>query len=123
VKKLIFCVLCIVSFYIQAEACDANCVACHPKLLKNGKMDSNHAILNRCLKCHTEKDSDKDHGSCGQDCWSCHDIQKVSAINISEHRILPKCIKCHQSIDKSFFELPKNTHKNGLMIDSIKEEI
>lgn len=88
---------------VSLFACDANCVTCHPKLLKNGVMDDNHKILERCTKCHTEEKSSNDHGACGQDCWSCHDITKVNKVDIPEHRILPTCIKCHESINKHLF--------------------
>lgn len=107
-------------FVHKAIACDANCVACHPSLVKNGEMDNDHAILDRCSRCHTEKESDKDHGACGADCWSCHDIKQVSAVDIPEHRVLAKCIKCHQSIDKNFFSIPGDTGGENLLIDSLK---
>lgn len=85
-------------------ACDANCLACHPKLAPNGKYDKNHAILKRCTNCHTQDPNEEDHGACGADCWECHDIQKVGHIDIPEHRVLAKCIKCHESVDKHLFE-------------------
>ena len=90
-------------------ACDANCVTCHPKLLKNGAMDNNHKILERCIKCHTKDEDNKNHGSCGQDYWPCHDITKVNKVDIPEHRILPTCIKCHESINKHLFVPSNNT--------------
>jgi len=105
---------------MQLFACDANCVTCHPNLLKDGEMDSNHAILNRCKKCHTKQEDSEDHGACGQDCWSCHDISKVDMINVPEHKVLPSCIKCHQNINKSFFDVSGGTKNSGMLIDSIK---
>ena len=89
-------------------ACDANCVTCHPSLVKNGKMDVNHKILNNCVRCHTPNEEQKSHDTCGADCWSCHDIKKVSKINIPEHKVLSKCIKCHVALDKQFFYLKKD---------------
>ena len=102
-KKYKIISLLILLMRVSLFACDANCVTCHPKLLKNGVMDDNHKILERCTKCHTEEKSSNDHGACGQDCWSCHDITKVNKVDIPEHRILPTCIKCHESINKHLF--------------------
>jgi len=102
-------------------ACDANCVACHPVLIKNGSMDSDHKILNNCVQCHIENKEEESHGSCGADCWSCHDIKKVSKIDIPEHKILKKCIKCHIGLDKQFFNLQntESAFENNFLKDSI----
>ncbi len=101
--------------------CDANCVTCHPKLLKNGVMDNNHKILERCVKCHTEKENESTHGACGADCWSCHDISKVGRIDIPEHRVLPTCIKCHESIDKHLFIPNKDLFSSNTLRTSFTE--
>ena len=80
-KKYLSIVVIAASFtYIYA--CDANCVACHPKLIKNGKMDDDHKILNRCTRCHTAKENEESHSACGADCWRCHDIRKVGKIDV-----------------------------------------
>jgi len=99
-------------------ACDGNCVSCHPKLVKNGKMDKNHKILRTCIQCHTKKENEKNHGACGQDCWQCHDITKVNKIDIPQHRALPKCIKCHESINKHLL-IPDSNPFQGDVLKSI----
>ena len=114
---------------IKLGACSGDCVACHPSLIKkDGKMDQDHKILEKCKLCHIdgtkikmfdtnssehnktgfeivklkETNSSKEkHTECGSDCWQCHDIKKVSKIDISEHKVLGKCIDCHVKIDKS----------------------
>jgi len=124
----LFCFL----FLKDVTACSGECVACHPKLIKkNGKMDKNHVILNRCKNCHRDGTKieviDKNvseinvsnikivkfegnitastsHTECGDDCWKCHDIKKVSLINIAEHKVLTTCIECHTKIDKDFLK-------------------
>jgi len=103
------------------QACDANCVACHPKLIQSGDYDNNHKILKQCTKCHTEDKDEEAHGACGSDCWQCHSIKKVSAVDIPEHKALAVCIKCHMSIDKDFFNLKnkKDGFSDKLLIDSI----
>ena len=100
-------------FSVVLFACDANCVACHPSLIKNGKMDANHKILNNCVKCHTPNEEKKSHNTCGADCWSCHDIKKVSEINVPEHKVLSKCIKYHISLDKQLFDIEKDADRFG----------
>ncbi|WP_457750312.1 hypothetical protein [Sulfurimonas sp.] len=101
-------------------ACDADCVACHPKLLSNGKYDKDHVILKQCTKCHTKEKDEETHGACGADCWQCHDIHNVSRVYIPEHEALSKCIQCHLSIDKKFFKLPaSNSFSGDTLIDSL----
>lgn len=104
-------------------ACDANCVACHPKLLKNGKMDADHKILKKCTKCHTAKENEESHGACGVDCWKCHSISKVSEIDIPEHKVLPRCIKCHASLDEKLLNIgsiKEGTFSGNSLQDSIR---
>jgi hypothetical protein len=102
-------------------ACDADCVVCHPTLIKNGSFDEDHKILKKCTRCHTAKDNDKTHDTCGADCWQCHDINKVGSLDISEHRALPGCIKCHESIDKNFFGVSSDKHAaDTMLLDSLK---
>jgi len=102
-KKLLL----IVTFFIfnmYAQACEGDCVVCHPNLVKeDGKLDKDHEILVSCKVCHTQDEMEKiDMGSgCGQDCWDCHDIKKVTASNVEQHRGLQQCIDCHLTIDKS----------------------
>lgn len=105
-------------FSVSLLACDANCVSCHPKLLKNGKIDSVHSILESCTQCHTEKENESSHGACGADCWSCHDISQVNKIDVPQHKVLPKCIKCHQSINKHLLE--GTTEETGKNIDLLQ---
>jgi len=105
-------------FALSAQACEGDCVVCHPNLVKeDGKLDKEHEVLVTCKTCHTQEDMEKiDMGSgCGQDCWDCHDIKKVTASKVKEHNGLQKCIDCHVTIDKtilggattpSFSELP-----------------
>ena len=100
--KNIFIFLMFLSF--KLFGCDANCLACHPNLEKNGKLDANHQILRSCTNCHVQEEGKEDHGACGVDCWQCHDITKVNKVPVKEHKVLPKCIKCHESIDKSLLQ-------------------
>jgi len=102
-KKLLLIVTFLI-FNIYTQACEGDCVVCHPNLVKeDGKLDKDHEILVSCKVCHTQEEMEKiDMGSgCGQDCWDCHDINKVTASNVAEHRGLQKCIDCHLTIDKS----------------------
>jgi hypothetical protein len=103
--------------YVYLQACESNCVVCHPSLVKkDGKMDSNHAVLTTCVKCHTKKSLEKvDMGlkSCGEDCWKCHDIKKVSQVDIKEHKSLNKCIKCHTSRGKDIFKFDDAKDTSG----------
>ncbi len=86
-------------FLVNLFACSGDCVACHPKLIKkDGKMDREHLILNRCKICHQdgtkiemlsdtnssvpkfrivkiEKVSEDSHTECGSDCWQCPNYQ------------------------------------------------
>ncbi len=102
---------------IGIYACEGNCVACHPKLIKkNGKMDKNHEILTTCKKCHTKKSLSKVNmgaTSCGQDCWQCHDMKKVAKTNIKEHKVLNTCIKCHTAKDKNIFKFDNSKQYSG----------
>ncbi len=42
-------------FLVHLFACSGDCVACHPKLIKkDGKMDRDHMILNKCKTCHQD---------------------------------------------------------------------
>jgi len=126
-------------------ACSGECIACHPKLIKkDGKMDDNHKILNRCKNCHRDgtkiemldsnqsdrakfnivnvKDlNESTHTECGSDCWQCHDIKEVSKINIAEHKVLKKCIECHISVDKSLLGTESPSLDNTLK-DLLKGE-
>jgi hypothetical protein len=105
-KNFILVVLVVSLFNMSLNACEGDCVVCHPKLVKeDGKLDKDHAILVTCKTCHTQEEMEKiDMGSgCGQDCWDCHDIKKVTASNVAEHKGLQKCIDCHVTIDKSMF--------------------
>jgi hypothetical protein len=103
-KKILWFVLTLFIFSVQTEACEGDCVVCHPNLVQeNGKLDKDHEVLVTCKTCHTQEEMEKiDMGSgCGQDCWDCHDIKKVTASNVAEHRGLQKCIDCHVTIDRS----------------------
>ena len=102
--------------------CDANCLACHPKLAPNGKYDKNHAILKRCTNCHKEEPGKENHGACGADCWQCHDIQRVGKIDIVEHRVLAQCIQCHASVDKHLFDKGRNPLMGGgTLLENLQE--
>jgi len=94
--------------------CDANCVSCHPKLVKNERIDSNHRILKNCIRCHTKRPDAENHKSCGTDCWSCHKIENVKPKNIKEHLVLKKCIECHLTLDKSLLKI-HNTQPSTFM--------
>lgn len=120
--KLFFVLFVFGVLNLQLFACDANCITCHPKLIKNGKMDKRHKILRKCVQCHTKKENETTHGVCGADCWSCHDIQKVSRVNIKEHRALQGCIDCHESIDKHLLEIaPQNNQmQSPSLLDTLK---
>ena len=103
-KKILLFIISISIFNIYAQACEGDCVVCHPNLVKeDGKLDKDHAILVTCKSCHTQEEMEKiDMGSgCGQDCWDCHDIKKVTASNVEQHKGLQVCIDCHLTIDKS----------------------
>lgn len=102
-------------------ACEANCVACHPSLEKNGLMDSDHQILRNCVNCHTAKEDEVSHDACGADCWSCHDVQKISHMDVPEHRVLSKCIACHVSLDKELFNFKEN--KNIFSNNTVKNQL
>lgn len=90
-------------FAFTCFACDANCVTCHPSLVKNGKMNGDHKILENCVNCHVKNPDEENHGACGADCFSCHKIEKIKPAKIKEHKILKKCISCHASLDKELF--------------------
>ncbi len=83
-------------------ACSGDCMKCHPKLLKNGKLDKNHEILSKCINCHKINSNDLERmGSlCGQDCWDCHSVEKVTSIKNKEHLSLNGCIECHKKLKK-----------------------
>jgi len=105
-KKIITWMLALFLFNSCLEACEGDCVVCHPKLVKeDGKLDKDHEILVSCKVCHTQEEMEKiDMGNgCGQDCWDCHDIKKVTASNVKEHRGLQKCIDCHVTLNKNMF--------------------
>ena len=105
-KKVLLMVIGLSVFNMSLNACEGDCVVCHPKLVKeDGKLDKDHEVLVTCKTCHTQEEMEKiDMGSgCGQDCWDCHDIKKVTASNVAEHRGLQKCIDCHVTIDKGMF--------------------
>lgn len=98
-KSIIITLIFLSSFIF---ACDGDCIKCHPKLLKNGKLDDNHKVLKNCINCHQVSDDDlqKMGAACGQDCWSCHSIDKVMNVRvkdktIDEHSSLSSCIDCH----------------------------
>ncbi len=86
-------------------ACEGDCMACHPDLLKKGKLDKEHQILKTCVTCHTKEQMSKIDmgGGCGQDCWECHDVKKVSSSGVKEHEGLDKCITCHMKLKKEGF--------------------
>ena len=103
-KRILWFVLTLFIFSMQTEACEGDCVVCHPNLVQeDGKLDKEHEILLTCKVCHTQEEMEKiDMGSgCGQDCWDCHDIKKVTASKVKEHNGLQKCIDCHVTIDKT----------------------
>ena len=105
-KNFLFLVVTVFIVTINGQACEGDCVVCHPNLVKeNGKLDKDHAILVTCKTCHTQEEMEKiDMGSgCGQDCWDCHDIKKVTASKVKEHNGLQTCIDCHVTIDKNMF--------------------
>ena len=105
-KKILLFVIAFTFSTVNLQACEGDCVVCHPKLVQeNGKLDKDHEILITCKTCHTQEEMEKiDMGNgCGQDCWDCHDIKKVTASNVPEHQGLQKCIDCHVTIDKSLF--------------------
>ena len=89
----------------QVFGCDADCLSCHPSLLKNGRYDSRHEILKECTKCHTKSKESDNHGVCGADCWSCHDIKRVGRTGIKEHESLQRCVSCHTKIDKHLLDI------------------
>jgi len=86
-------------------ACEGDCMACHPGLLKDGKLDKEHQVLKTCVNCHTKEQMIQIDmgGGCGQDCWECHDVKKVSKSDIKEHKGLNKCITCHMKLKKEGF--------------------
>ena len=105
-KKIILFVFAVALFNTTLNACEGDCVVCHPKLVQaDGKLDKDHAVLVSCKTCHTQEEMEKiDMGNgCGQDCWDCHDIKKVTASNVKEHRGLQKCIDCHITLNKNMF--------------------
>jgi hypothetical protein len=105
-KKIIVLVISLFIFNMSLNACEGDCVVCHPKLVQeDGKLDKDHEVLITCKTCHTQEEIEKiDMGSgCGQDCWDCHDIKKVTASNVAEHRGLQKCIDCHITLNKNMF--------------------
>ena len=105
-KKIIVLMVLVLASYNSLQACEGDCVLCHPKLVDaKGKMDADHEILITCKTCHTQEEMEKiDMGSgCGQDCWDCHDIKKVTASKVKEHNGLQKCIDCHITLDKNMF--------------------
>jgi hypothetical protein len=105
-KKIIVLVISLFIFNMSLNACEGDCVVCHPKLVQeDGKLDKDHEVLITCKTCHTQEEMEKiDMGSgCGQDCWDCHDIKKVTASNVAEHRGLQKCIDCHITLNKNMF--------------------
>ncbi len=97
-------------------ACDGDCMKCHQSLLKNGKLDSDHVILAKCIYCHkiTSNDLEKMGSLCGQDCWDCHDVKKTMQIKIKEHLVLEKCIACHSKLERNSI-LKFNTLKKGFL--------
>ena len=105
-KKILLVIAILFISNMSLNACEGDCVMCHPKLVnKDGKMDKDHAILVTCKTCHTQEEMEKiDMGSgCGQDCWDCHDIKKVTASKVKQHNNLQKCIDCHVTLDKNMF--------------------
>jgi len=108
-------------FSILLFACDGDCVKCHPKLLKNGKLDKNHIILGRCLNRYkvTSDDLNRMGAICGQDCWEWHSIKKVQKIKIKEHMVLDKCIVCHKKLDKSNNDFIMNNIPDQKMLKDI----
>jgi hypothetical protein len=135
-------------FLVHLFACSGDCVACHPKLIKkDGKMDKDHMILNRCKTCHqdgtkiemlndsnatvpkfkivkVENVKEDSHTECGSDCWQCHDIKKVSNINIPEHKVLKDCIACHIKLDKNLLNMeivPFSPSINNTLKETIKD--
>ncbi len=104
-------------FFIFAKltlfACEGDCISCHPGLLKDGKFDKEHQVLETCVTCHTKEQMSRIDmgGGCGQDCWECHDVDKVSKSGVKEHEGLDRCIKCHLKIQK----------KSLIFNDTIKE--
>jgi len=105
-KKFLLLIATIFIVTLTGEACEGDCVVCHPNLVKeDGKLDKDHAVLVTCKTCHTQEEMEKiDMGSgCGQDCWDCHDIKKVTASKVKEHNGLQTCIDCHVTIDKNMF--------------------
>ena len=105
-----------------AFGCDANCIVCHPNLIKNGKIDKEHQILKRCTNCHKENKGGSSHSACGSDCWDCHSVQKVSKIDVQEHKVLPSCIECHSKL-KSGFDLLDSKHSNQFDQTSLSNAI
>lgn len=103
-------------------ACDANCVVCHPVLVKNGELDKNHKILGRCTNCHTAKENEQAHSECGADCWQCHSVDEVNKIDIPEHKALPRCIKCHVSLDKNLLKIEGQSESSFSTV-SLKDSI
>jgi len=105
-KKIIIMIVGLFVFNMMLNACEGDCVLCHPKLVqKDGKLDKDHEILVTCKTCHTQEEMEKiDMGAgCGQDCWDCHDIKKVTASKVKEHNGLQTCIDCHVTLDKNIF--------------------
>ena len=134
-KKILLFMVMFFIFNTATQACEGDCVVCHPNLVKeDGKLDKDHAILVTCKTCHTQEEMEKiDMGSgCGQDCWDCHDIKKVTASKVKEHNGLQTCIDCHVTIDKSmlggsstaaFTELPTLDDLMNSKMESTVEEV
>ncbi len=105
-------------------ACEGDCIACHPGLLKDGKLDRDHQILSRCVNCHTKEQMSQIDmgGGCGQDCWECHDVNKVSSSGIKEHEGLNRCITCHIKLKKEGFifkERPSANYGAPITLDDL----
>ncbi len=116
--------LVIIFLNISLFACEGDCMACHPGLLKDGKLDKKHQVLKTCVTCHTKEQMSKIDmgGGCGQDCWECHDVKKVAASGIKEHAGLEQCITCHVKLKKEGFMIEyKSSPSSGqpITLDSL----
>lgn len=93
------------SFISFSFACSGDCISCHPNLVKEGKLDSDHQILKECITCHkvTSDDLNKMGSLCGQDCWDCHSVEKTQKVVNPSHSSLSLCIDCHKKLNKEEF--------------------
>ena len=92
----------VITLSLAANACEGDCMVCHPGLEKmKGKEASEHRVLRSCKNCHKKpmKESNAT-AECGRDCWECHDIRRVQSLGVKAHEGLGRCIECHVTLDR-----------------------